>query len=520
MNPLCDAYLAGHPEVCARFSSSPESLLERGVRENAWAPGAVESVNGLQHELGLSGKLVSGNEPVIITGQQPGLFTGPLYTILKAISAVQLADRLSDQGVKAVPVFWVASDDDDLVEVQTAHFLKRGEDILSLTYTPDPELVPHADIPLFRVPLSPLLHQFIDSACDACRTSEYADEVRGFLYRSFEGAPSLSGWFSRIMGGLFEETPLRLFEPHRDRARLAAVPVLRKEIEFPLESTRLLAESGRQLRSLGFDVPIKRDEYACNFFVEDHGRRCRVHFRDNRYLLYGTGRMLSVEEMLALLESEPGRFSANVALRPLVQQLLFNPAAYVAGPGEIAYWAQLKTLFSFFELPMPVVFPRISAVFTTAKLTGLLTSYRLNTRDLAGDTKVLAHALRESGDTPLAETFYRERRTVEDALTKMASSLLDVSGAEGVEKAAAAFLARSGFSLDKLERALLYADKEKRARVEGHLTRLRNAFYPLGGPQERVINIFSFLFREGLPLIGRMVRELDCTKTDVQEMNL
>lgn len=520
MNSLYDAYLEGRPEVRNNFDKQPESLFSIRTDDSAWAPGAVQAVNELQGALGGCKGDLSGLEPVVVTGQQPGLFTGPLYTILKAVSAIQIARRLGSPDRSVIPLFWNASDDHDLVEVQTAHFLGLGEKVVSYTYTPDCNEVPHKDVSMFRVPLSPVLHHYIESAATACRNSGNAAEVRDFLHDSLNQSQSVSAWFSRLMAGLFRNTPLRIFEPHRESARRASLPVLRREIQCPLESTRLLVESGKQLAALGFDVPIKKDAASCNFFVEEDGRRRKVLYSNGRYILHGVERIWSVDEMLALLESEPRRFSPNVALRPVVQQLLFGPVAYVAGPGELAYWSQLKPLFSFFDLSMPIVYPRVRAMCVTGKLRKFLNEYHLDIPAVARNKDVLFHALKGTDGTLLIDTFRQQRPDIEGALESMAASLRNASSAPGLGKAVASFLAHSHFRLERLERAVFYADEESRRRVEGHLERLRNAFYPLGKPQERVFNVFSFLFREGFGLIDRMLNELDCTKSDLQEMDL
>lgn len=520
MNALYDAYLKGDIDVREKFDKTPESLLACRPSEGTWAPGAAQTVNEIQSALGTPGNDLSGTEPVIVTGQQPGLFTGPLYTILKAVSAIQLARRLGTPGRAVIPVFWNASDDHDLAEVQTGHFLGRGERIISFTYAPDSDVVPHRDISMFRVPVAPSLHAHIDSAAAACRNSEDVTGISDFLHDTLHQSTSVSAWFSSLMAGLFRDTPLRIFEPHHERARRAALPVLRQEIESPLESARLLLEGGKELAAAGFDVPIKKDASSCNFFLEDGGRRRKVLFKNNRYALHGTEHTWSVDEMLALLESEPWRFSPNVALRPVVQQCLFSPVAYVAGPGEIAYWSQLRPLFAFFNLPMPIVYPRVSAVLTTTKLQGFLAKYGLDMADVARDKDTLFKALKATSDSSLTGAFRRERREVEGALEAMAACLRRESSSPGIEKAVASYLTHSRFRLEKLERAVLYAEEEHRRGVEAHLARLRNAFYPFGKPQERVFTVFSFLFRDGFRLIDRMLNELDCTKQNLQEMKL
>jgi len=224
--------------------------------------------------------------------------------------------------------------------------------------------------------------------------------------------------------------------------------------------------------------------------------------------------------MTALLETEPERFSPNVALRPVVQQALFAPVAYVAGPGEIEYWAQLKPLFAFFELPMPIVYPRIRALFTTIKVNQLLERYQITTAEIVDESDLLTRLLREAPESEILKTFATGKTRVEEAVDGLVSTLNTASGLPATKKAAATFRRHTQFRLQKLERALLYADKERRARVESHLKRLSNTLTPLGMPQERVLSVFSFLFERGWPLIGRMLTELDYTNQDLQEMAL
>lgn len=518
MNGIYDAYLNARPDITARFAAAPETLITKTIQPGRWSAGLAEAVNGFQRELGVEKAALTGSEAVIVTGQQPGIFTGPLYTIYKAITAIQAARHLASGGVPCVPVFWTAGDDHDFEEVRTAHFLTRKDEVLSFSCTGGVSCGRSADIPMHAMSLSPDTHRLIDKAADLCRNSDATAEVRDFLHASLDQSPTVSSWFSLIMARLFKETPLRLFEPRLEAARIAAMPVLRREIESPLESTRLLMESGKELESLGYKPPIHRGEKAANFFIEEDGRRKKVRFIDGRYLIAGSKKGYSVREMVALLESAPEKFSPNVALRPLVQQILFNPEAYIAGPGEIAYWAQLTPLFTFFELPMPIVYPRIQAVITSVKTKRLMDSWNLELKDLAGNAKLIDRILKSGPEDASLAALSEKRPLVEKAVGELACAVLGDSPSVNIQKAVDSFISHTRFRLEKLEGALLYADHEKRAAAEARLSRLRNILVPLGTPQERVFSVFTFLFRDGWPFMGRMLEELDWTRRGLQEM--
>ena len=344
--------------------------------------------------------------------------------------------------------------------------------------------------------------------------------VTAFLHDSLAEAGSVSRWFSLIMARLFHHTELRIFEPSLEAARIASIPVLRKEIENPLHTTRLLIEEGNKLVSLGFRAPIQRDKNVCNFFLEVEGRRRNVFFQQGKYVVRGAGLTCTVEEMITLLEDAPDRFSPNVALRPVVQQSLFSPAAYVGGPGELDYWAQLKPLFSFFEQPMPIVYPRLRAVVSTLKLNRLLDAYKISIDNLAEPSDLLTCMLRMEQDTACSGIFTIERIRIEEAMEGLLSKLTSPSSPEAIKKAAATYRRHIQFRMEKLERAILYADKERRTTVESRLQRLSNAFYPFSLPQERVFSVFSFLFRHGWPLIDHMIAALDFSNSEIQELEL
>jgi len=254
--------------------------------------------------------------------------------------------------------------------------------------------------------------------------------------------------------------------------------------------------------------------------VERDGRRRNVFFDDDCYHIAGTEGSFSVNAMLALLHDEPELFSPNVALRPIVQQQLFPVAAYVAGPGEIAYWAQLKPLFNFFDKPMPVVYPRPRCVINTIKTSQLLRHYDMDSLAIMNNEDLLARALRMDASNPAVEAFFRYRPGFVDVMEEMNHSINDSSILSDVASATERFHRDVLAGLDKLERRLLRADKEKRQTSEARIERLRTLIAPLNKPQERVLSVFSFLFEHGWSLIDRMTHELELDTLEIQEMEL
>ncbi len=523
MTTLHDAYISGDPAVRELFNGAPESVFTQPTNKVAWPDGMAQALNAYQRGIGTTQAPVAGNEWVVATGQQPGVFTGPLYTIYKAITAVKLASQMATTGVPCVPVFWNAGDDHDFEEARVAHFITRRHDIFTARHTPLDDMgnaLDVTDLPMYRVPLDAQVHGLVDAIADKCPGSEHGPEIRAMLHETLNAAHSVAEWFSLVMARLFGATTLRLFVPHIHAARLAAVPVLQREISEPLASTRLLQAQGERIEALGYERPIHREEGACNFFLEVGGRRRKVLHQHGRFVIPAEELSCTVEELLALLNVAPERFSPNVALRPVVQQQLFPVAAYVAGPGEVAYWAQLKTVFDFFETPMPIVYPRIRCALHTIKTRKIMRHYGLDVETIGRNEDLLGRALQQDGRNPASEALDANRYGFERSLDALTHAVENTSNNQAFTEAARRFRRKSLQGLAKLERELLHGDTQKRAAVEKRIERLRIAVAPLGKPQERVVSVFSFLFAHGIPLIERMINELDAQETSLQEMEL
>ena len=518
MNTLYDDYIKGDQKAAGFFSKMPKDLFAEAWEGGGWAAGLPETLNQTQDKLGVEKDYVTGEELVVATGQQPGLFTGPLYTIYKAITSINLTNRFRAAGVSCVPVFWVAGDDHDFEESRVAHFVTKRHDLLSLTYAPE-----HLDVegmPMYRVPLDAQVHGFIDAVATQCRGAEQAQEIQEFLHNSLKESDSLADWFAMIMARLFQDTPLHIFLPWERAARIAALPVLAREIKHPLVSTQLLQQQGEALKSSGYTPLIQRADNACNFFVEREGRRRSVHYEEKRYHIAETHETFTIEAMLDMLHDFPELFSPNVALRPIVQQQLLPVTAYVAGPGEIAYWAQLKPLFNYFDKTMPVVYPRARCVLNTIKTSQLLRQYDLDSLAVMKNEDLLARTLRMAASNPALESFSRCRPGLVELLDEMRQGISSSSRLPEVASAAEKFERDVLAGLEKLERRLLHADKEKRQTLETRLERLRTLIAPMNKPQERVLSVFSFLFEQGWPLIDRMIGELELDSYELQEMEL
>ena len=498
------------------FTAMPTALWETPPAARAWSADLLTDIHEYQHRIGGRGAL-RGDEVAVVTGQQAGFMTGPLYTIYKAVTSIRLARELEARfSVPHAPVFWVHEDDHDFQEVAAATLLTKQHELLELRYVPAADVVGR---PVNRVPIEASLHALVDEAAHAGNGSEWREDIRSFLHEALDASTSYSDWMVRIMARLFQGTPLVLFSPALPAARRIAASVFARELENPTAAATLAHEAETALAAHGYSAQVSKRDDECAFFLLVEGHRRKVEFHGGQFVLPEENVTMSVAEMKGVLADHPERFSANVLLRGVVQQVLLPASAYVAGPGEIAYWAQLRKLFAHHGVAMPVVYPRARAVLTTMKLRKLCAGLGVTLDDLLGNPDDMRdRVLRRLVDSPEMRYLRDRRADVEapaGALAVELESMSPVAGSMG------AGLRRAiGSRLDRMERVLSRQHEDTRDAIEKRLRRVQNSLAPDRKHQERVLNVFSFLFSYGWELIPKLVQELDVDSFTMQEIEL
>ena len=516
MRELYAEYVNESPDLMPFYAAQPSRLEESLPRPVAWDEMLVTEVRAYNERIG-SGASFDGTELVVATGQQPGLFSGPLYTVYKAITCIKLARQLEGRsGMPCVPLFWVASEDHDFEEAATAHFLTKKDAPLSLTYAPQADV---SGLPLYRVPLEDWIHEAIDTAVREARKSELTDEVAAFLHESASASDSLCDWSARILARLFRDTPLILFVPHLPQARRLQAEIMELEIQNPLRSTQMLDQAGKSLSNIGFQQQVSKSDDECNFFVEVEGRRRKILYDGTHFVLPEEQISFTQKELQDILRAEPERFSANVALRPVVQQHLFHAAAYVGGPAEIAYWGQLKALFELFHQPMPVVYPRARCVLISMAMNKLMSKLDLTLHDLEQPMEQVEQiAFHHNAEDPSYQAIANAGVELQEQFGRLLKRLekSDPVAHEMVSAVSARMEGQFERILDRLVRR----SQSRVDVVERQVERLQNSLTPWRKPQERVYTVFSFLFEHGWALLPRLLNEIDIESFQQHEVEL
>jgi bacillithiol biosynthesis cysteine-adding enzyme BshC len=448
-------------------------------------------------------RLADPGAVAIVTGQQPGLFGGPLFVLLKALATVEVARQLEERrGRPAVPVFWVASDDHDFAEVRSVCVVDGAGTLRALRY--DPRVEP-AGSPAWAIVLDDTLTGLVDELSRALPPALGRDETLGAVAASYVPGETLSGAFARLVSRLLPG--LVVLDPSDPELKALAAPILAREIREGSPTSRLALERGAALLEAGYHQQVPVRPGFLNAFVVSEGQRRALAFADGTVEVRGTRERLSTDDVLRRLEADPGPWSPGALLRPLVQDALLPTAAYVGGPAEVAYHAQIAPSYAYFGIPRPVVLPRPSATIVDPPQARALDAEGLSLLDLVADPEGLV--TRWARETyPDVESAFASTR---EAVVRETGALEEALGAHDptLRAAAAATRGRALHQVEALhEKALRALKKRDQGRAE-RLRRTRDALLPGGSLQERGLGLVSPLARHGLALCDVLLSRID-----------
>ena len=441
----------------------------------------------------------------VCTGQQTGLFGGPLFTLYKALTAVALASRLERTLHRpVVPLFWMASEDHDVPEADHVSLADRDGSLTQVRHTTWAS--PDGFMPA-NLHLGPAIHETLARLRELIPATEFSDAIHDALARAYTPDRTLSHAFARWMTHLLGETGLVFVDAADPDLKRLAAPIFRRELEEAPRASAAILDVSRSLRSSGYPTQIEARADGVNCFLLREGRRALA--RDPAgFRLRDSGEVIPAESLLRMAQESPERFSPNVALRPVVQDALFPTLAYVAGPGELAYFAQLRPVYAAFDVPMPAIVPRAPLSLVEARIARLLDRFRLALPDLTVEPAQLAsRTLRAQLPPDLGATLAGARQSVDEIFRQVGEAVA------AVDPTLRATAGQTGGHvkghLDQLEKKAVQALKRREADTVQQLQRLREALMPGGKLQERVYPVIPFLAKFGPGLVSSLRERID-----------
>jgi bacillithiol synthase len=524
-------YLSYAPSVRGMYPRSP--ILSEWVKDesqrvvyNTERRGKVSEVLERQNRAwGASPKTLANIERLrqgalaAVTGQQVGLFGGPLFSIFKALTAVKLAEQATTAGVDCVPIFWLATEDHDLAEVN--HVALVSEQGVPEPFAAERQAFEGNavnDAPVGTVKFGPEIESVVERAAALLGDSE----VTTWLRRAYRPGETLGSAFALLFAQLFADWGVILLDPADKDFHDLAKPLFRAAIERASELDEALLARGKALEAAGYHQQVKVTSATTLLFEVKNGARTVVRRRNNggnggEYLV-GEER-ISHGELLDRIERAPESFNPNVLLRPVVQDYLLPTLVYTGGAAEVAYFAQVAVVYEKLLGRVTPILPRFSATLVEAKPERILTRHQLGLPDLfLGPEKVREAIAARSLPSDLQARFSEAYESVERSMTALRESIgrLDSTLIDTAESARTSM----SHQVDRLQARVSRAEGLRNEVITRHADALSHALFPHKALQEREVAGVSFVARYGPELLANLYQTIhpDCHDHQVIEV--
>jgi bacillithiol synthase len=510
LHPVTLAYLKGDSRVTSffagnyqndnHFKSIADEVIKSDHAHRADLCNILMSQNSLYHcghnTIENIKKLSHADTLVVATGQQVGLFSGPLYTIYKAATVIRLAEELTKRfKINVVPIFYLVAEDHDFAEVQWFGIIDAANNFRKIIYRPVQEI---NRLPVCQIMIDQNIEIVFDQLNDSIPHTEFSDDIIQNLRQAYSQNhffhQAFAMWFTRI----FSKYGIILFDASDARIKPMINSVLEREVIDNL-CTLSVGQTNQHLLQLGFTPQIELIPERPQVAILKDGRHS-LQRNGKNFINLHNGDILTSEKLL----SHPEHLSPKAVLRPLVQDFLFPTVAYVAGPAEIAYWAQLKRAYQAFNITMPIVVPRSGFTLVENKIKKYMQRYGISPIEFIMDSKAILQKIHREQIPDeirvILEELYLKMDTSWHALHR-ATLKIDPKLENGIEKTKNNCL----HYIKLMEKTIINAEQQKNEIRSRQLNAVNDYLVPKGILQERQINIVNFLLRHHWAVVERVM---------------
>ena len=462
--------------------------------------------------------LLNENTVAVITGQQVGLFSGPLYALYKTLTALKLAEHLSQKypEYNFVPVFWLEGEDHDIEEVSSFTFFNSSNELLHLKYQYEDKSGGKNIGAVGELNFDDSIVSLFDDLRQKLLPTEYSQKVIELFETAYQKGMTFSRAFVHLFSVLLEDSGLIFFDPHNSSTKKILFPIFEQELKNVSRTCQLIVTQS-ELVEQQYHAQVK--PRSVNLFMFHNGGRYALEPHPDGFSLKGTRKTFSIDEILGFLHTDPNMFSPNVVLRPICQDYIFPTVAYVAGPSEVAYFAQFKLLYEHFGIPEPIIYPRASATIVEERIRKVIEKFSLQIEDFFGDIDFLKGRVANTiSDFKVEELFSNTFGTVSESLTSLKGGLesIDPTLVPAMENT----LNRMQAALDSLKEKTIAAQKRQHDISLRQLDKVSINLFPNSNLQEREINLVYYLNKYGLEFLRWLRGEIVIDKFMHQIINI
>lgn len=450
--------------------------------------------------------LLNDNTSVIVTGQQVGIFTGPLYTIFKILTTLSLSSKLSEQfpDHNFVPIFWLEGEDHDFEEVSNLTFLDNKNDLINVSYQPKDQREDANYGSVGKIEFDSGIEDLIQQLQNQLLKTEFSQEVFKLLRIAYQPGMSFNRSFVHLINDLLLDSGLVFLDPNDPELKELLKPIFRRELENSPRTCTLIIDHTADLEKQ-YQAQIKPKPINL-FFLHKNGRYL-IEPHEEGYRLKGARQKFTKEELFDLLENSPHLFSPNVVLRPICQDAILPTLAYVAGPAEIAYFGQLKPAYEEYNLEMPIIYPRASATIIEDRVQRVFDRYSITLEDFFREVELVERkVLDQSTDIRIDELFGGTSIALDEVFTALENGL------KQIDPTLAGSLSTSRnkieYHLEGLKGKAIEAQKRNNEATIRQINKAHLHLFPSGKLQERNLNIIHFLNKYGLEFLQWLRSEL------------
>jgi len=446
------------------------------------------------------------NTFAVVTGQQVGLLSGPLYTIYKIITTLKLTDLLNNNFPEYhfVPIFWLEGEDHDFEEVNNVKVVDPDNKAKKIEYLLDGKPLDKNIGAVGELQLDGFIDEFFNHIEEALINTEFKGKLFETVRHYYQRGATFTKAFVGLINHFFENSGLIFIKPNHLELKRLMSPIFQREINEHPKVCQLVIDRSAELEQR-YHAQVKAK--ALNLFLFEKGGRYLIEPREEGFGLKGARRHLTIEELRQIAAEMPELLSPNVVLRPICQDTVLPTAVYVGGPNEIAYFAQLKPVYEFFDLTMPIIYPRATATILEEKLESILEKFELDLTAFFGNLETVLRTVSEQiSDIKVEDMFQNVGARVKESLNELKFGInqIDPTLLGALETAAS----KIEFQLNVLKEKTINAQKKKNEIALKQVEKVANNILPFGELQERQINVIYFMNKYGLDFVKWLTEEL------------